>query len=87
MGTPKLASACFMVDAIVGACGHLGKRVLAGLLRFKGMAVAHGASGQVVVVVALCGGVGRFHVPIILGLGLVFEEEALGRERWGDFLA
>jgi len=22
-----------------------------------------------------------------LGLGLVFEEEALGRERWGDFLA
>ncbi|MBS1941162.1 MAG: hypothetical protein JST38_09815 [Bacteroidetes bacterium] len=51
------------------------------------MAVAHGASGQVVVVVALCGGVGRFHVPIILGLGLVFEEEALGRERWGDFLA
>ena len=34
--------------------------------RFKGMAVAHGAPGQVVVVVALCDGVGRFHVPIIL---------------------
>lgn len=33
MGTPKLASACFMVDAIVGALGHLGKRVLAGLLQ------------------------------------------------------
>jgi len=33
MGTPKLASACVMVDAIVGALGHLGKRVLAGLLQ------------------------------------------------------
>ncbi|MCB2042817.1 MAG: tyrosine-type recombinase/integrase, partial [Rhodoferax sp.] len=32
MGTPKLASACFMMDAIVDASGHIGKRVFVGLL-------------------------------------------------------
>ncbi len=35
MGTPKLASACFMVDAIVVAPSHLSKWVLAGLLRMS----------------------------------------------------
>jgi hypothetical protein len=32
-GTPNLASACFIVDAIVTAIDQLGKRVLIGLLR------------------------------------------------------
>jgi hypothetical protein len=32
MGTPNLASACFMVDAIVGAIDQLRKRVFVGLL-------------------------------------------------------
>ncbi|KJA08790.1 hypothetical protein RP29_20020 [Acidovorax temperans] len=61
---------CRRLAIQIGACSSFDRL-------FKGMALAQGARRQIVVVVALCVGIRRFHMPIILGLVPVST-----RKRW-----